>query len=91
VADITYVHLAEEFGYLAVILDAFGRKVVLWAPEGIELAISALMMAITARRPIRGAQIRHSDRGEPLSKLCTTASGSIRLSLIARRSSTTQH
>ena len=27
VADITYLHLAEEFGYLAVILDAFSRKV----------------------------------------------------------------
>jgi hypothetical protein len=26
VADITYLHLAEEFGYLAVILDAFSRK-----------------------------------------------------------------
>jgi transposase InsO family protein len=32
-ADITYVHLAEEFGYLAVILDAFSRKVVGWALE----------------------------------------------------------
>src|SRR4051812_44754204 len=31
VADITYLHLAEEFGYLAVILDAFSRKVVSWA------------------------------------------------------------
>ena len=31
VADITYLHLAEEFGYLAVILDAFSRKVVGWA------------------------------------------------------------
>jgi putative transposase len=28
VADITYLHLAEEFGYRAVILDAFSRKVV---------------------------------------------------------------
>jgi transposase InsO family protein len=33
VADITYLHLAEEFGYLAVILDAFSRKVVGWALE----------------------------------------------------------
>ena len=31
VADITYLHLVEEFGYLAVILDAFSRKVVSWA------------------------------------------------------------
>lgn len=33
VADITYVHLAEEFAYLAIILDAFSRKVVGWALE----------------------------------------------------------
>jgi putative transposase len=33
VADITDLHLAEEFGYLAVILDAFSRKVVGWALE----------------------------------------------------------
>jgi putative transposase len=33
VADITYLHLAAEFGYLAVILDAFSRKVVGWALE----------------------------------------------------------
>ncbi|MBO0800947.1 MAG: IS3 family transposase [Blastocatellia bacterium] len=66
VADITYLHLAEEFGYLAVILDAFSRKVVGWALEShlqAELAISALMMAITARQPARDALIHHSDRG----------------------------
>jgi len=66
VADITYVHLAEEFGYLAVILDAFSRKVVGWGLEAhlhAELAISALMMAIAARQPIPGALIHHSDRG----------------------------
>ncbi len=28
VADITYVRLAEEFIYLAVILDAYSRRVV---------------------------------------------------------------
>jgi AcrR family transcriptional regulator len=33
VADITYVRLAEAFVYLAVILDAFSRKVVGWALE----------------------------------------------------------
>src|SRR6185369_3325183 len=31
VADITYVHLARAFAYLAVILDAFSRKAVGWA------------------------------------------------------------
>jgi putative transposase len=66
VADITYLHLAEEFGYLAVILDAFSRKVVGWALQEhlrAELAISALTMAITARQPKPGALIHHSDRG----------------------------
>jgi putative transposase len=66
VADITYVHLAEEFGYLAVVLDAFSRKVIGWVLEAhpqAELAIAALMMAITARQPPRGGLIHHSDRG----------------------------
>ena len=66
VADITYVHLAEEFAYLAIVLDAFSRKVVGWALEThlrAELALAALDMAITARRPARGSLIHHSDRG----------------------------
>jgi hypothetical protein len=33
VADITYVRLAEDFAYLAVVLDAFSRKVVGWAMQ----------------------------------------------------------
>jgi len=66
VADITYLHLAEEFGYLAVILDAFSRKVVGWALEAhlrVELAATALVMAISARQPRPGTLIHHSDRG----------------------------
>src|ERR1700682_2082952 len=31
VADITYVRLAEEFAFLAVLLDAFSRRVIGWA------------------------------------------------------------
>jgi transposase InsO family protein len=66
VADITYVHLAEEFGYLAIVLDAFSRKVVGWALEThlrAELATQALTMALAARRPVPGSLIHHSDRG----------------------------
>jgi transposase InsO family protein len=66
VADITYIRLAEEFAYLAIVLDAFSRKVVGWAFEAhlrAELAIAALDMAIAARRPVRGSLIHHSDRG----------------------------
>ena len=65
VADITYVRLAEAFVYLAVILDAFSRKVIGWALEEhlrAELAMAALEMALGARKPARGV-IHHSDRG----------------------------
>jgi len=66
VADITYVHLLEEFAYLAVVLDAFSRRVVGWALEThlqASLATAALGMAIAARRPAPGSLIHHSDRG----------------------------
>jgi transposase InsO family protein len=66
VADITYVHLAEAFGYLAIVLDGFSRRVVGWALEThlqASLAIAALSMAVTARRPVPGSLIHHSDRG----------------------------
>jgi putative transposase len=66
VADITYVRLAEEFAYLAILLDAFSRKVVGWALElhlQASLAIAALEMALAARRPASGSLVHHSDRG----------------------------
>lgn len=66
VADITYVHLARTFAYLAVILDAFSRKAVGWAFEDTldaSLAITALEKALDARRPKPGSLIHHSDRG----------------------------
>jgi putative transposase len=66
VADITYVRLQEEFAFLAVVLDAFSRRVVGWALEGhlrASLATAALEMALQARRPAPGSLIHHSDRG----------------------------
>lgn len=66
VADITYVHLAEAFAYLAIVLDAFSRKVIGWALAThlkAELAIAALDQALRARRPSPGSVIHHSDRG----------------------------
>lgn len=66
VADITYVHLAEEFAYLAIVLDAFSRKVIGWAMAThlkAELAIAALDQAIALRRPAPGSLVHHSDRG----------------------------
>jgi putative transposase len=66
VADITFIRLQEEFAFLAIILDAFSRRVVGWALDThlkASLAIDALNMAIEARRPAPGGLIHHSDRG----------------------------
>ena len=66
VADITYVHLARAFAYLAVILDAFSRRAVGWALKhslDASLAMDALEQALHTRKPSRGSLIHHSDRG----------------------------
>jgi putative transposase len=65
VADITYIRLRKEFVYLAVLLDAFSRRVIGWAlgrTLEAELALSALRMALRQRRPGPGL-VHHSDRG----------------------------
>jgi putative transposase len=65
VADITYIHLPTEFIYLAVVLDAYSRRVIGWAlgqTLAAELAIAALRMALTERKPPAGL-VHHSDRG----------------------------
>jgi transposase InsO family protein len=65
VADITYIRLAHEFVFLAVILDAYSRKVVGWSLDRTiqaSLAIAALKQAITERQPAPGL-VHHSDRG----------------------------
>lgn len=66
VADLTYVRMSEEFVYLAVILDAFSRRVVGWALADhlrAELALAALDMAIGNRYVTPGALVHHSDQG----------------------------
>jgi putative transposase len=66
VADITFIRLQEEFAFLAIVLDAFSRRVIGWALNThlqASLAIDALNMAIAARRPTPGNLIHHSDRG----------------------------
>jgi transposase InsO family protein len=65
VADITYIRLAVEFVYLAVILDAYSRRVIGWALDRTledELTIAALRMALERRVPAPGL-VHHSDRG----------------------------
>lgn len=64
-ADITYVRLQEEFVFLAVILDAYSRRVIGWALDRTletDLALTALRMALS-RRSIGPGLVHHSDRG----------------------------
>ena len=64
VADITYVPTATGFLYLAVVLDAWSRKIVGWSMANhlrTELVLGAMEMAVGQRRP-RGV-IHHSDQG----------------------------
>jgi putative transposase len=65
VADITYLRLAREFVYLAVVLDVFSRRVVGWSlgrSLQTTLPLAALNQAIQDRQPGAGL-IHHSDRG----------------------------
>jgi putative transposase len=64
-ADITYIRLQNEFVYLAMILDAYSRRVIGWALDRTlddELTIAALQMAL-ARRVVQPGLVHHSDRG----------------------------
>lgn len=64
-ADITYIRLACEFVYLAVVLDVFSRKVIGWAlgrSLKAQLPVCALERAIANRRPPPGV-VHHSDQG----------------------------
>jgi transposase InsO family protein len=65
VADLTYIRLQQEFVYLAVVLDAFSRRVVGWAVNRSlrsTVAVDALKQAIKSRKPLPGL-VHHSDRG----------------------------
>ncbi len=65
VADITYIRLRDEFVFLAVILDAYSRRVIGWALERTmedQLTLTALGMALS-RRIVQAGLVHHSDRG----------------------------
>jgi putative transposase len=65
VADITYIRLETEFVYLAVVIDAYSRRVIGWSLDRTmedELTITALRRALELRRPAPGL-VHHSDRG----------------------------
>jgi len=65
VADITYIRLEEEFIFLAVVLDAYSRRVIGWALDRNmedELTLAALRMSL-ADRGVQPGLVHHSDRG----------------------------
>ncbi|HEY6342820.1 MAG TPA: IS3 family transposase [Bryobacteraceae bacterium] len=65
IADVTYIRLESEFVYLAVVLDAYSRRVIGWALDRTledDLTIAALRMALRQRSP-SGELTHHSDRG----------------------------
>jgi putative transposase len=64
-ADITYIRLRDEFVFLAVILDAYSRRVIGWALDRSmedELTLTALRMALSCR-VVHAGLVHHSDRG----------------------------
>lgn len=72
VADLTYIRLGEQFVFLAVVLDAYSRRVVGWAVgEQLtsQLALRALDVAIQGRSPQPGL-VHHSDRGVQYASHC---------------------
>lgn len=72
VSDVTYIRLAEEFIYLAILLDVKTRSVRGWelaAMLGVELTLPALKRALRRRRP----EIHHSDQGGEYAAFAYTA------------------
>jgi putative transposase len=63
--DMTYIPTAEGWCFLAVLIDAFSRRVVGWAVDtqlSVSLPLTAWQQAVTTRRPGPGL-VHHSDRG----------------------------
>ena len=63
--DLTYVAVADEFVYVALVLDAWSRRIVGYAISrrvDARLAVAALQAAIASRRP-PPVCICHTDRG----------------------------
>ena len=80
VADITYIRLREEFVFLAVILDAYSRRVIGWALDRtLEDELTLGRAAHGAVAPRRGAgagpslRSRHAVRQQRLHRVCCKA------------------
>jgi transposase InsO family protein len=66
VSDITYIRIAEGFGYLSLVTDAYSRMIIgycLWDSLAAQGTINALEMALKEQQPKKGELIHHSDRG----------------------------
>ena len=64
VADITYIPTWAGFLYLAVVLDAYSRRIIGWSMATTlakQLMLDALNMALATQRPCD--VIHHSDQG----------------------------
>ena len=87
--DVTYIATAEGWAFLAVVLDAFSRRVVGWAFDrqlDTRLVQAALTQALTTRQPSAGL-LHHSDQGSPYASTAyrtTLAAAGIRCSMSRR-------
>jgi putative transposase len=79
VADITYIRLQEEFAYLAIVLDAFSRRVIGWA------LATHLQASLATAAPAEFEAALHSQRGAQEGAV-TTASRSLATALWRARS-----
>ena len=88
-ADITYLPTREGWLFLAVVLDAYSRRIVGWSMRDdlkTELVVDALGMAVTRRKPPAGV-VHHSDRGSQYTSLAfgATLRGSGLVASMGRR------
>jgi putative transposase len=86
VADLTYIPTWAGFLYLAVVIDAWSRRVVGWSMTNhlrTELVLDALNMALWQRRP--EAVIHHSDQGTHDNALCESFFATLEWELLDQR------
>jgi putative transposase len=71
VTDITYIKTNEGFTYLAVVIDLYSRRVVVWSIQSrqtTDLLLQALLMAVWRRKP-KNKVLIHSDQGSQFTSI----------------------